>query len=64
MTTRVLIVNYGPEAVDLIVANGKDAIEDHHIARSTVVAPGSHMDEYVHDSQYLVVRERKKVPKP
>lgn len=63
MTTRVLVANYGPQMVKVMVMNkgaeGPEAgmVGPDTVAREQRVSGGQEMSEYVHSSQYLVLKE-------
>jgi len=62
MTTKVLVVNYGPEAVEVLEMHRRVDVGMPDIqspSPPTVVQRQSQNTFYVHDSAYLVVKEKK-----
>ena len=63
MTTRILIVNHGPQAVDVLVMHkGAEGPEPGMVAPDSCgfvwpVPAQSEWSEFVHSGQYLVVKE-------
>jgi hypothetical protein len=51
MTTKILIVNMGPESVDILFSD--------RLSRSKRVLPNNYTEEYVYDVQNLRIREVK-----
>jgi hypothetical protein len=54
MTTRVHIVNLGPDPVDVTKQNPSE-----EIFPVATLYPGESVNEYVHDTQDLTVKEKK-----
>ena len=61
MTTKVLLVNYGPDPVRVVAFikdnPGRRELRDAHFGKPEVVAPGGFKEFYVHSNQGLVVDE-------
>lgn len=58
MTTRIHVVNFGPEAVDVKVFNPQTGEADPERQAPSLFAQQS-TDVYVHDTQAITVTEKK-----